>query len=113
MALTGSRARLSGETIDVLTRYDWPGNVRELQNVGAGLAVRAPRRGPVGATSLPRAIRGGCGYRAPTLEEARRDFDRQFVQGAMGRANGRLSVAAQDLGITRQGLGKLIARLGL
>ena len=113
LARTGSQARLSAETVDALTRYDWPGNVRELQNVVAGLAVRAPRRGAVGSTCLPLAIRGGCEYRQLTLEEARRDFDHQFVRGAMGRANGRPSVAAQELGITRQGLAKLRARLGL
>ena len=113
LAQTGGRAKLTGETLDALTRYDWPGNVRKLQNVVAGLSVRAPRRGMVGARSLPLDIRGGCGCRPPTLEEARRDFDRQFVHGAMGRANGRSSVAAEELGITRQGLAKLRARLGL
>ena len=46
-----------------------------------------------------------------TLDEARRAFERQFVRAAMRRPGGRPSVAAGDLGITRQGLAKLTKRL--
>ena len=111
LTLTGGRATLSVGTIEALTRYDWPGNVRELQNVIAALAVRAPRRGVVGPSLLPQEILHGCVAGRPTLAEARRDFERRYVRAAMQRAGGRSGLAAQELGLTRQGVAKLLKRL--
>ena len=109
---TGGRASLSAATVGALTRYDWPGNVRELQNVIAALAVCAPRRGVVGPTLLPAEI----GYldhsvRA-TLAAARCEFERRYARAAMLRAAGRITLAARELGLTRQGLAKLLKRVG-
>jgi DNA-binding NtrC family response regulator len=115
IARTGSRATLAPSTIAALARYDWPGNVRELQNVIATLAVGAPRRGSVGPASLPSAfglaISGGTA--AATLEDARRLFEIRFVRAALARAGGHRAEAARALGLSRQGLAKLITRLGL
>jgi DNA-binding NtrC family response regulator len=108
----GSSAVLGADALGALARYDWPGNVRELQNVLASVAVGAPRRGTIGLSALPVALRGTppCGF---TLDEARRRFETGFVRAALARAGGRRSRAAVDLGISRQGLAKLIDRLGL
>ena len=111
LTLTGGRATLSASTIEALTRYDWPGNVRELQNVIAALAVRAPRRGVIGPSLLPHEIGHRCAAGRPTLAVARRDFERRYVRAAMQRAGGRSGLAAQDLGLTRQGMAKLLKRL--
>jgi transcriptional regulator with GAF, ATPase, and Fis domain len=110
---SGSQAALSAAVMAALTRYDWPGNVRELQNVLASLIVRAGKRGLVPASALPpmfldRASAGAC-----RLEDARRAFDANFVRAALVRCGGRRSLAAGDLGLTRQGLAKLMARLGI
>jgi DNA-binding NtrC family response regulator len=105
---------LDAETLAALARYDWPGNVRELQNVMSALAVHAPRRGRVCVSALPPAIATTAAIRAPaTLDEARQSFERQFVSTALARAGGHHSRAAQALGVSRQGLAKLIRRLGL
>jgi DNA-binding NtrC family response regulator len=109
----GSRAMLGPGTLAALARYDWPGNVRELQNVLAAMAVGAPRQGIVRASSLPSAIRVADSGVVPTLEEARRRFEAGFVRAAMARAGGSRSRAAADLGVSRQGLAKLLERLGL
>ncbi len=107
----GSRATLSTATLAALARYDWPGNIRELQNVLAALAVRSPRRGVVMPTALPPHV-GDTVAEAPlALEEARRAFDRRFVRDALSRAGGHRARAAEELGVTRQGLTKLMARL--
>jgi DNA-binding NtrC family response regulator len=112
IARTGSRATLAAAALTALSRYDWPGNVRELQNVIAALAVAAPRRGSVGPTSLPaafvHAVETGP---ASTLETARRAFEARFVRTALGQAGGHRSEAARALGLSRQGLAKLMARL--
>ena len=110
---TRGRARLGRDTMKALAAHEWPGNVRELQNVLAALAVAAPPHGEVGPELLPAAIRRAAEERRPTLAEARRAFDRAFVHEALSRAGGRRSHAARELGLSRQGLAKLVARLGL
>jgi transcriptional regulator with GAF, ATPase, and Fis domain len=109
----GSRATLAPGTLGVLARYDWPGNVRELQNVMAALAVAAGRRGSVGPDRLPPAIAGQAAVRGATLDEARRLFEVRFVRAALARAGGRRAQAARELGVSRQGLAKLMGRLGI
>ena len=109
----GGRGPLAAHTLAALTAYDWPGNVRELQNVLAGMAVGAPARGRVGPDWLPARVARSEAEARPTLEAARRDFDRQFVREALGRAGGRRTYAARELGLTRQGLAKLVKRLDL
>jgi transcriptional regulator with PAS, ATPase and Fis domain len=109
----GTRAVLSHAVLADLARYHWPGNVRELQNVIAALAVAAPSRGIVRASLLPPAITGATAVTAARLADARRQFERRFVEVALARAGGSRTRAAAHLGVTRQGLLKLIARLGL
>ena len=110
---TGKRATLSADVIRALAGYRWPGNVRELQNVLARLAVEAPRRGPVGPNLLPDAVRAVHAAPPPTLAAAREAFERRFVQAALDRNGGRPTAAARELGISRQGLAKLVRRLGI
>jgi DNA-binding NtrC family response regulator len=113
-ARTGSRASLGVAVLDALVRYSWPGNVRELQNVLAAAAVAAPRRGVVPLTALPPHVAApAAAVPALPLERARRNFDAQYVAAALARAGGRQTLAARELGLTRQGLAKLIARLRL
>ena len=111
---TGSRAVLSPSVVAALGAYDWPGNVRELQNVLASMMVAGPSKGVIGANGLPghltrtTAISGRS-----TLAEARRTFEMHFVRAALARAGGRSIAAARELGVSRQGLAKLMARLDL
>jgi DNA-binding NtrC family response regulator len=108
----GSRATLHPGTVAALARYHWPGNVRELQNVVSALAVNAPLRGPVMAGRLPGAIAMQPDAGALlTLDAARRSFEERFVRTALARAGNQTGRAARDLGLTRQGLRKLLVRL--
>jgi transcriptional regulator with PAS, ATPase and Fis domain len=109
-----SRCTLAPETVAALARYDWPGNVRELQNVMAALAAAVGSQGSVGPGHLPAVIAGQTtDGAAQNLDEARRTFEARFVRAALARAGGRRAQAASDLGLTRQGLAKLMARLGI
>jgi transcriptional regulator with PAS, ATPase and Fis domain len=113
-ARTGSRAVLSTSAIADLCAYDWPGNVRELQNVLASMMVAGPQRGVIGPRSLPaHMVRAAALESRSTLADARRAFEERYVRAALARAGGRVTVAARDLGISRQGFKKLTTRLGL
>ena len=91
--------------------------MRELQNVLAGVAVSAPARGQVKAALLPPFVTGAVSPSTtrlkgkPWLVVAR--FERKFIELALARAGGRRTRAARELGLSRQGLLKMMARLGL
>ncbi len=110
-ARVGTAATLTVETLSTLARYDWPGNVRELQNVIASLAVHAPRRGRIGPAVLPAHIARGAATAATTFEAARQEFERRFVRAALAHAGGQRARAARTLGVSRQGLAKMMRRL--
>jgi DNA-binding NtrC family response regulator len=111
---TGHRTVLSPSAMSALGAYDWPGNVRELQNVLASMMVAGPKRGPIGADALPTHIARVTALGRPaSLADARREFEARFVRAALARAGGRSTMAARDLGVSRQGLLKLTRRLGI
>jgi transcriptional regulator with GAF, ATPase, and Fis domain len=109
----GSHATLAAPTRAALTQYAWPGNVRELQNVLAALAVRSPRRGIVPPSALPAHFAGATNPDAWRLHSARRTFEEQFIRAALVRTGGHRGRAADELGVSRQGLTKLMTRLGI
>ncbi len=110
-----TRAWLGPDALAALCRHAWPGNVRELQNVIAGLVVAAPLRGRVTARHVAEVLRVSEPGAAPIepLDTARRRAERTAVCAALARHGGCRTQAARDLGVTRQGLGKLMARLGV
>jgi DNA-binding NtrC family response regulator/tetratricopeptide (TPR) repeat protein len=110
-ARLGSSATLAPETVASLARYDWPGNVRELQNVLASLAVHAPRRGRILPAMLPAHLARSSIPAATTFDAAREEFERRFVRAALAQAGGQRARAARALGVSRQGLAKMLRRL--
>ena len=108
----GSSATLGPDALAALSRYDWPGNVRELQNAMAWLAVHAPRRGRVSTTMLPAQL-ASSPMATGSFEAAREEFERRYVRAALAQAGGQRQVAARALGVTRQGLAKMLRRLGI
>ena len=68
----------------------------------------------VGSSSLPATLaRVAAPTAGVTLEQARRVFETRFVRAALARAGGHRGRAAAELGVTRQGLAKLMDRLGV
>jgi two-component system, NtrC family, response regulator HydG len=110
-ARVGSRATLAPDLVAALARYDWPGNVRELQNVIAWMAVHSPRRGRIGPSALPQHVAHGGIVSTGSFEAAKEEFERRFVKAALASAGGQRSRAARTLGVTRQGLAKMMRRL--
>jgi DNA-binding NtrC family response regulator len=84
-----------------------------LQNVLAALAVRSPKRGVVMPAALPAHVAAVERAESWRLEAARRSFEEGFVRAALMRSGGQRARAAAELGVTRQGLTKLMNRLGI
>ena len=107
---------LTPDAVAALCRYRWPGNVRELQNVIAALAVAGPSRGRVCARQVAAVLAeraAGVSDAPVSLAMARRLSDHRVVTAALARHAGRRAAAARELGVSRQGLAKLIMRLNV
>ena len=79
----------------------------------ATLAVAASRDGEVQTHDLPGRVSASEPEALGSLIEARRAFERRYVKDALTRPGGHRSRAARALGMSRQGLAKLVQRLGL
>jgi two-component system NtrC family response regulator len=115
-------ARANGKTIRGLTpearhalmRYDYPGNVRELENL-VERAVVLTRDDVIGTADLPLAV----GPEAPTVPEdttmpaAVEALERALITGALERANGVQTRAAEILGISERVLRYKLRKYGL
>jgi two-component system NtrC family response regulator len=76
----------------------------------AALAVAAPARGQVRPALLPATVTTATAVTSARLAEARAQFERRFVEVALARAGGSRSQAARELGLSRQGLLKMLER---
>ena len=79
--------------------------------------VRAPRPAPTRCSAraalLPSFVTGAVSPSTTRLAEARDQFERKFIELALARAGGRRTRAARELGLSRQGLLKMMARLAI
>jgi DNA-binding NtrC family response regulator len=78
----GTRARISSEALDALTRYRWPGNVRELQNV-VEQALWLVEDDCIELDHLPEAVRTGH-WIAVRHERRRQVADQLFEALVLG-----------------------------
>ncbi|MCX6572154.1 MAG: sigma-54-dependent Fis family transcriptional regulator [Candidatus Aminicenantes bacterium] len=110
------RPFLSPVALEMLLRYPWPGNVRELQNEiqrclvmadGAPLILEeylSPKINPAGETYSRASHR---------FSEAKADFEKRFLREALVRCRYHRTRTAAEVGLTRQGLFKLLKKHGI
>jgi len=111
--LKKERAYFTPRTLDLLLNYSWPGNVRELQNevqrclilCGEDRFVReeflSPKINPQQETS------NSADY---NFFGAKAEFVRRFLNQALQRSNFNKAKTAEEIGISRQGLFKLMKK---
>jgi two-component system response regulator HydG len=104
--------RLSLEAVRALEAYAWPGNVRELQAEMHRLVVQCAGRSAE-LLDLSPPLRARPRRTGFSLEQALVEFERDYVAQRLSECGGHKSRAAEALGITRQGLGQKLKRLGL
>lgn len=118
-------ARLGADALAWLQAQEWPGNVRQLRAVveSAG-ALILPGQAHVDAELLRfasgdtgAAVAADAAASAPSglgmLDTAIAELETRLISEAMGASGGNQSEAARRLGISRAGLIKKLARLGL
>ena len=94
-----------------IERHSWPGNVRELENRIKRAVIMADGK-QVTARDLEL---GGPDATAPgsTLKEAREQLEREMIVQALRRNGGKITGAANDLGISRPTLYELMEKLAI
>ena len=100
----------SPDALRALYRHNWPGNVRELQNrVKRAVIMTDGKR--LTADDLELA---DLSQTAPaTLKEAREAVEKEVVQNALKRHQGKITSAALELGVSRPTLYELMEKLGI
>ena len=106
---TRSGLTFSADAIRALHEHAWSGNVRELQNRVQRAVIMADGK-RVTARDLELA-EGGAAF--PTLREARERVERELVQEALRRNNGKITPAALELGISRPTFYELMDKLAI
>jgi transcriptional regulator with PAS, ATPase and Fis domain len=110
------RAYVSPPALELLMAYSWPGNVRELQNeiqralilaAGEDLLIEdhlSAKINPRGELSSPVSY---------NFFAARAEFEKRFLSQALQRFGNNKARTAHEIGLTRQGLFKLIKKHSL
>jgi DNA-binding NtrC family response regulator len=120
-------AKFEASAMECLVLYSWPGNVRQLANeirritalMESGAYVTPDVLSAEIATTLKvnrPTVADSAGINVSldqTLENATADLERQMVEYALKRAHGRVTDAANKLGLSRKGLYLKRRRLGL
>ncbi|HXX85368.1 MAG TPA: sigma 54-interacting transcriptional regulator [Casimicrobiaceae bacterium] len=118
-ARTGSPQReVTPSAIAALALHDWPGNVRELRNVleqATMLTDNLRLTAEDFASILPASQGRTASAEAPVRRyaDALAEFERNTFRSALDACGGKVSAAAQMLGMSRASLYKRLASLGL
>lgn len=107
--------RFSRAALGLLSALPWPGDLPELEELVATVA-REVRRPVVQIEDVLRHVRlaGAVRVAAGTgLRAARERFERECIEAALARHQGRVGLAARDLGIQRTNLYRKVRQLGI
>jgi transcriptional regulator with PAS, ATPase and Fis domain len=107
------RAYFSPRALELLLNYSWPGNVRELQNEIQRCLVFAGEGNFIKEEYLSLKInphRQCFAASSYGFFQARAEFEKRFLNQALARWNFNRARTAEEIGLSRQGLFKLIKK---
>jgi two-component system nitrogen regulation response regulator NtrX len=121
----GRSARLSGEAMDAVRRYDWPGNVRELRHA-LERALVLSRGSEITVADLPGEVRNNAGAAGARRDgggnaflsesdfrEAKRKFEIAYLKRKLEEHRWNVSQTAAEIGLHRQSLQEKLRELGI
>ena len=112
---------LTADAMEAIFAYDWPGNVRELRNFVERLAIMCPKQ-TVEADTIRRFLDHPAGpargsLRTPIstydFKEARRLFEREYLQQKLEENQGNITRTAEMVGLERSHLHKKLKSLDI
>ncbi|MGC8762075.1 MAG: sigma 54-interacting transcriptional regulator [Acidobacteriota bacterium] len=106
------------EALEMLCAYAWPGNVRQLKNEMERLAILLGDGETVAPVHLSEVIQqaavlGGAAGGAARLRDSLEAIQRKMLLEALQKYHWNKTRAAEELGVTRRGLIKMIERFDL
>ena len=105
----GHTLRIRSDAVECLQQYPWPGNIRQLENILERMVILA-RGEELTCADIPAEIATWqeqeelAEMGATTYWEARKQFERRFLCGALRRHNGVITHVAEAIGISRKHL---------
>lgn len=110
----GTRRTLSEAATERLLAHPWPGNLRELRHEMQRASVLAGDRRVIEPTDFSFSQRAASSPASETgtLAEKVEQLERREVETALSRHHNNRTKAAEELGLSRQGLLKKLARWG-
>ena len=105
------RLTFAPDALRAVNLHRWPGNIRELQNrVRRAVIMADGKRVTANDLELADVLTASAPL---TLKEAREHVEREMVQDALRRHRGKITSAADELGISRPTLYELMEKLGI
>ncbi len=111
----GEWINFTDEAKGLLKNYPWPGNIRELEMVIEFLIMEkeGSKDEIIRIEDLPEKIREPEEKIPETLQEKIEALKKKEIKKALEKHNGNKTKAAEELGISRRGLTKMLKRLKL
>jgi len=115
--------KFSASALRLMSHHSWPGNVRELRNFVERMAIMCPSEtiqekdirlflNPTASVSTitesPEAMRP---YSAKTFKDAKKYFEKEYLQQKLNENNGNISQTAEQVGMERSHLHKKLKSL--
>jgi transcriptional regulator with PAS, ATPase and Fis domain len=110
------RAYVSPHALELMMSYSWPGNVRELQNEVQRALILAAGEDLIGVEHLSPKLNPQGEYSTSvsySYFEAKAEFEKRFLRQALHRFGHNKARTAAEVGLTRQGLFKLLKKHNL
>jgi transcriptional regulator with PAS, ATPase and Fis domain len=111
--LKKGRAFLTPQALALLQEYSWPGNVRELQGEIQRCLILSDESSLITERDLSHRInpyRESESVSSYDYFQAKAEFEKRFLRQALSRFNYNRARTAQEIGLSRQGLFKLIKK---
>jgi transcriptional regulator with PAS, ATPase and Fis domain len=114
--LKQERVYFSAGAMQMMLNYSWPGNVRELQNEIQRCLILCGENRLIREEHLSQKIRNNgkeVFVRFNDYFHAKAEFEKRFLNEALARSDYNRTRTAEEIGLSRQGLFKLMKKHGM
>ncbi len=103
---------LAPKALNALLGYHWPGNIRQLENVIEQVVALTPGM-VIPETLVENALPFSAQHKTKNLTDAKKDFERKYVEDLLRSTQGSITEAARLAGRNRSDFYKIVQRHGV